>query len=106
MNPCSICYKQTNKKCKKCFTIYYCSKVCQKKDWKQHKKICKIKEYIKTYIPPQNLQQLMFRKACASMFGSNQCGICGDTENLCQINFQNNNSLKICRDCKRIQQRL
>ena len=48
----------------------------------------------------------MFRKACASMFGPNQCGICGDTENLCQINFENNNSLKICRDCKRIQQRL
>lgn len=29
------------KKCKKCRSVYYCSGVCQKKDWKYHKLLCK-----------------------------------------------------------------
>jgi hypothetical protein len=27
--------------CGVCQSVLYCSKVCQKKDWKEHKKICK-----------------------------------------------------------------
>jgi hypothetical protein len=27
--------------CGACQSVMYCSKVCQKKDWKEHKKICK-----------------------------------------------------------------
>lgn len=41
---CSICEKSppevTLKRCAKCSTTPYCSRECQKKDWKAHKKIC------------------------------------------------------------------
>ena len=36
-----MCYsKNPQKKCSKCHTSYYCSKECQKKDWKEHKQKC------------------------------------------------------------------
>jgi hypothetical protein len=31
-------------KCAACGAVKYCSKECQKKDWKQHKKVCKPKQ--------------------------------------------------------------
>ncbi|KAI1270369.1 hypothetical protein F5Y18DRAFT_421861 [Xylariaceae sp. FL1019] len=37
---CSICKKPTEKKCSKCREILYCSRECQKSDWKTHKKDC------------------------------------------------------------------
>lgn len=38
---CVICCKTENiKKCAKCSTTPYCSRECQKADWKTHKKIC------------------------------------------------------------------
>ena len=35
---CKVCKKKATKQCSKCRKVYYCSKKCQKKDWKQHKK--------------------------------------------------------------------
>merc|ERR1712058_211705 len=29
------------KKCSRCGFVFYCSKVCQRSDWKNHKKVCK-----------------------------------------------------------------
>lgn len=38
---CHVCYKITDQICAKCKKVYYCSEQCQKKDWKNHKHICK-----------------------------------------------------------------
>jgi hypothetical protein len=37
---CSLCKKPTNKYCSRCQTRYYCSPLCQKKDYKSHKIVC------------------------------------------------------------------
>ena len=40
---CSTCGKRPAKKrCAGCGTIPYCSAVCQRKDWKHHKSVCKM----------------------------------------------------------------
>ena len=38
---CFLCLEPSKLKCSKCLTIQYCSKECQKKDWKIHKNNCK-----------------------------------------------------------------
>jgi len=30
-------------KCVQCHSSWYCSKACQKEDWKAHKRVCKVK---------------------------------------------------------------
>src|SRR6266536_2388050 len=40
MDGCYVCQKPTNTRCSKCHQTYYCSKECQKIDWKEHKKSC------------------------------------------------------------------
>lgn len=41
---CNICYKDENsaklKYCSRCRMVKYCSAECQKKDWRDHKKVC------------------------------------------------------------------
>jgi hypothetical protein len=38
---CFLCLEPSKLKCSRCLTIQYCSKECQKKDWKIHKNNCK-----------------------------------------------------------------
>jgi hypothetical protein len=40
MNKCNVCQKPSKSQCAKCHQTYYCSKECQKKNWKDHKKSC------------------------------------------------------------------
>lgn len=44
MSSCTVCSKAppavTLKQCAKCSTTPYCSRECQKQDWKSHRKIC------------------------------------------------------------------
>ncbi len=37
---CAVCHGTAGKKCGKCDTVRYCSRKCQRKHWKSHKKIC------------------------------------------------------------------
>ena len=41
-NECTLCKQITGKKCGACAS-YYCSKECQRKDWKRHKTECMVK---------------------------------------------------------------
>ena len=41
---CGQCGKLSETKCARCKMIYYCSKDCQKNNWKKHKKVCKYME--------------------------------------------------------------
>ena len=40
-NVCVVCLQDESKTCSRCHSEYYCSKECQKADWKNHKRICK-----------------------------------------------------------------
>ena len=40
LEPCVVCQIPGNVKCKKCYTVFYCSKKCLKADQKKHKKQC------------------------------------------------------------------
>ncbi|RGP71117.1 mynd domain [Fusarium longipes] len=44
MAACKVCQKTepevSLKRCAKCSSEFYCSRVCQQADWKQHKKLC------------------------------------------------------------------
>lgn len=42
MAVCYVCRNKTSKMCDACQKVYYCSKACQKKDWKEggHKQTC------------------------------------------------------------------
>jgi hypothetical protein len=37
---CKMCDEKIAKKCGKCMRVAYCSRECQVKDWKEHKKVC------------------------------------------------------------------
>ncbi|NGX31949.1 MAG: hypothetical protein K940chlam8_01336, partial [Chlamydiae bacterium] len=37
---CSVCKKSTKNRCGVCMSVYYCGHVCQREDWKKHKKVC------------------------------------------------------------------
>lgn len=41
---CANCSKPAETRCSACITTYYCSKDCQKSDWKNHKPNCKKKQ--------------------------------------------------------------
>lgn len=52
LNPlyvCSSCYKKSQYQmgsCSKCHIVYYCSSECQRKDYTQHKVICRIETFL------------------------------------------------------------
>ncbi|KAI1651927.1 uncharacterized protein F4817DRAFT_85270 [Daldinia loculata] len=41
LNQCAVCWKEGGQLCASCKSCHYCSKECQKADWKSHKLLCK-----------------------------------------------------------------
>ncbi|KAI0148048.1 hypothetical protein F4776DRAFT_294893 [Hypoxylon sp. NC0597] len=39
-NICAVCWKEGGSACIRCKSCHYCSKECQKNDWKSHKLLC------------------------------------------------------------------
>lgn len=37
---CGFCGALANVKCSSCKTVFYCDRNCQKRHWKQHKRLC------------------------------------------------------------------
>jgi hypothetical protein len=37
---CNLCGKAGTKKCSQCEKVKYCSRTCQRQDWKKYKKNC------------------------------------------------------------------
>lgn len=37
---CSLCEKNAESRCSRCLGVWYCSRECQRTDWKSHKKQC------------------------------------------------------------------
>jgi hypothetical protein len=47
-NVCKVCSKEVaGKMCGKCKLVAYCSRECQAKDWKDHKKVCGLKTEVR-----------------------------------------------------------
>ena len=40
--PCRTCGKPTEKRCSACTLVHYCDAVCQRADWPNHKKACRV----------------------------------------------------------------
>ncbi|XP_068215601.1 SET domain-containing protein SmydA-8-like [Palaemon carinicauda] len=39
-SPCKVCQKPATQSCSSCHASFYCSRECQKKDWRSHKESC------------------------------------------------------------------
>ncbi len=83
---CKVCGKRGDlKKCTKCNNVYYCSKECQKLDFKQHKQNCIKDKHILKLLPkedPKNPCPICLCEECdEGMFATcYQCGasFCGN----------------------------
>jgi hypothetical protein len=53
MDKCSVCSKETTKRCSRCKAVHYCSTECQTKDWENHNEKCKRFKYV------QDVKKLM-----------------------------------------------
>ena len=66
---CPMCQKPAETKCTACKAVFYCSKGCQKKHWKEHKFECmklpyKVNSYIFFYWFETYLSYVLFAKNC------------------------------------------
>lgn len=43
---CHVCKEIAKSKCSACKVVWYCSPECQKGDWKAHKPLCNVDEFL------------------------------------------------------------
>jgi len=84
--PCKTCNTPASERCGDCNLIYYCSRTCQRSDWKRHKPECKKKKKV---IDRINTASEEIVNHCLDQI--KQCSLC--TKNL-------NDSKLICNSCK------
>ena len=52
MDDCEECGEKTFKRCSRCKKSYYCSQMCQQKNWDLHKTVCVNKVWIQWHYTP------------------------------------------------------
>ena len=64
---CSSCGEKGKHRCTGCYLEMYCSKLCQKKDWKKgHKALCKVvrTQFKEVKLTPPGLEALKMKLVC------------------------------------------
>ncbi len=65
---CVVCrkkFEQNKKHCSTCKKVYYCSVECQRKHWREHKKICKNLSFVKNFFNENQLKYIQYLRAFA-----------------------------------------
>lgn len=64
-------------RCSSCHVVYYCSRHCQKKDWKEkHRMVCNRLKY--GYDPEEELTSESSDSSINVVYSSESCANCGD----------------------------
>jgi hypothetical protein len=61
--PCAVCSNPTKNQCSKCKTVYYCSKDCQRLNYKAHKYTCPTLANVAVRVHPVKGRILIARKS-------------------------------------------
>lgn len=64
---CRTCQQKGSKKCTGCKTVYYCSQVCQRKDWKEHQTFCRWSQVTSLKIPEDEQQEFHFVRSVGAV---------------------------------------
>ena len=63
---CYVCKKETTDLCKRCKSTYYCSKSCQKSNWKHHKTECIDRKSLESQLQEYHKNAQKLFAICAS----------------------------------------
>lgn len=69
-------------RCTKCRSQYYCSKVCQKKDWKRHKKVCQFLAQRAKAVQAWNELEQIVENTAPDQAARAFCGVADELSNL------------------------
>ena len=60
-NKCHLCHKMAKLRCQACKIVYYCDKICQQKNWPEHKANCQYKFIHICLVDGSNVQEEIYQ---------------------------------------------